>query len=61
MHKLYIPQPGSRDAPLSEAVVSLMTSRRLSGHPFAVEYERQYHTGITYAKHYHPYSLTHLE
>ena len=61
MHKLYIPEPGSRDAPLSEAVVSLMTSRRLSGHPFAVEYERQYHTGITYAKHYHPYSLTHLE
>jgi hypothetical protein len=40
MHKLYIPQPGQRHAPLTEEVVSLMTSRSLSGHPIAVEYER---------------------
>ncbi|KAI9454567.1 hypothetical protein BJY52DRAFT_720687 [Lactarius psammicola] len=38
LHRLYIPQPGPRHAPLREAVVSLMTSRRLSGHPIAVEY-----------------------
>ena len=40
LHGLYIPQPGPRDAPLREAVVSFMTSRRLSGHPIAVQYER---------------------
>jgi hypothetical protein len=39
MHKLYIPQPGKRRAPLREEVVSLMTSRELSGCPIAVEYE----------------------
>ena len=40
LHKLYIPQPSPRHAPLREAVASLMTSRSLSGHPIAVEYER---------------------
>ena len=40
LHKLYIPQPGPRDAFLREAVVSFMISRRLSGHPIEVEYER---------------------
>jgi hypothetical protein len=50
LHKLYIPHPGPRHAPLREAVVSLMTSRRLSGHPIAVEYERlSTDESITYA------------
>ena len=40
LHKLYIPQPGPRDAALREAVVSFMISRRLSGNPIVVEYER---------------------
>ena len=40
LHKLYIPQPGSRDAVLREAVVSFMISRRRSGHPIKVEYEQ---------------------
>ncbi|KAH8978460.1 hypothetical protein EDB92DRAFT_583766 [Lactarius akahatsu] len=43
LHKLYIAQPGPRYAPLRKAVVSFMTSRRLSGHPIAVEYERLRH------------------
>ena len=40
LHGLYIPQPGPHHVPLREAVVSFMTSRRLSGRPIAVEYER---------------------
>ncbi|KAI9449235.1 hypothetical protein BJY52DRAFT_270560 [Lactarius psammicola] len=40
LHKLYIWQPGPRYAPLREAVVSFVTSRRLSGHHIAVEYEQ---------------------
>jgi hypothetical protein len=40
MHKLYVP-PMPRHALLSEEVVSLMTSRRLSGRPIAVEYGRR--------------------
>ena len=40
---LYIPQPGPRHTPLREALVSFMTSRRLSGHPIAVEYEQLSH------------------
>ena len=40
MDKLYIPQPGPCHAFLREAVVSFMVSRRLSGHPIAVEYEQ---------------------
>jgi hypothetical protein len=40
LHKLYISQPGPRNAPLREATVSFMISRRLSGHPIGVEYER---------------------
>ncbi|KAI9443730.1 hypothetical protein BJY52DRAFT_443861 [Lactarius psammicola] len=43
LHKLYIQPPGPRHAPLSDAVVSFMTSRRLSGHPIAVEYEQSCH------------------
>ncbi|KAH9042832.1 hypothetical protein EDB84DRAFT_1472611 [Lactarius hengduanensis] len=39
LHGLYIPQPGPRHAPLREAIVSFMTSRRFSGHPIRVEYE----------------------
>jgi hypothetical protein len=67
MHKLYIPQLEPRHTPLSDALVSFMTSRTLFGHPIAVEYERQCHiselrgTGIIYAKRYHRYSLTRLE
>ena len=41
LHKLYVRQPGPRDAVLREAVVSFMISRRLSGHSIEVEYERQ--------------------
>ncbi|KAH8994821.1 hypothetical protein EDB92DRAFT_228231 [Lactarius akahatsu] len=40
LHELYIAQPGPRHAPLREAVVSFMTSCRLSGHSMAVEYEQ---------------------
>jgi hypothetical protein len=64
LHKLYIPQPEPRHAPLSEATVSFMTSRRLSGHPIAVEYERLCRiselrgTGTIYAQCLHRYSLT---
>ncbi|KAH8984731.1 hypothetical protein EDB92DRAFT_1467987 [Lactarius akahatsu] len=43
MHKLCLPQPGQRYAPLKEAVVSFVISRRLSGHHIAVEYERLSH------------------
>ncbi|KAH8994153.1 hypothetical protein EDB86DRAFT_3078357 [Lactarius hatsudake] len=43
LHALYIAQPGPRHAPLREAVVSFMTSRRLSGHHIVVEYERLSH------------------
>ncbi|KAI9450236.1 hypothetical protein BJY52DRAFT_199217 [Lactarius psammicola] len=43
LHKLYIPQPWPRHASLREAVVSFMTSCRLSGHPIAVEYEQLRH------------------
>ena len=54
LHKLYILQPGPRDAVLREVVVSIMISRRLSGHPIEVEYERpcdinnQLETGAVY-------------
>jgi hypothetical protein len=41
LHKLCIHQPGPRHVPLREAVVTFMVSRRLSGHPIEVEYERQ--------------------
>ncbi|KAH9066562.1 hypothetical protein EDB87DRAFT_436977 [Lactarius vividus] len=40
LQKLYIREPGPRHVPLREAVVSLMMSRRLSGHRIEVEYER---------------------
>ena len=46
LHKLCIREPGPRYAPLREAVVSLMVSRRLSCRLLEVEYERQ---GITHA------------
>ncbi|KAH9059933.1 hypothetical protein EDB87DRAFT_679476 [Lactarius vividus] len=39
LHKLYVPQPGPRHAPLREAIASFMTSRRLSGRLIRVEYE----------------------
>ena len=38
--KLYIPQPGPCHAFVREAVVSVMISCRLSGHPIEVEYEQ---------------------
>ena len=56
LHKLYIPQPGPRDAVLRETVVSFMISRRLSSHPIEVEYERpcdineQHDTGTVYVQ-----------
>ena len=45
LYKLYILQPVPRYVPLKEAVASFMTSRRLSGHPIVVEYERLRHIG----------------
>ena len=41
LYKLYLPQPGSRHARVSEGMVSFMTSRWHSGYPIAVEYERR--------------------
>jgi hypothetical protein len=41
LHKLYIPQPESIRARLTGAVVSFMSSRQLSGHPIAAEYEQR--------------------
>jgi hypothetical protein len=64
LHKLYVLQPGPRRAPMREAVVSFMTSRRLSGHPITVEYERLCHTseaGTMYAPCHYQSSLTRLE
>ena len=43
LHKLRIRQPVPRYAPLTRFAMSLMTSRRLSGQPIAVEYERLWH------------------
>jgi hypothetical protein len=39
LQKLYVTRPGPYHAPSREAVLSFMTSRRLSGHPITVEYE----------------------
>jgi hypothetical protein len=39
LHKLYLPHPGPCHAPLSEAIVSFMTSHWRSGYPIGVEYE----------------------
>jgi hypothetical protein len=47
LQKLYVLQPEPRYSPLRDAVVSFMTSRRLSGHPITVEYERLRHIGGT--------------
>ena len=41
IHKFCIRQPGPHYEPVRKAVMSLMASRRLSGPPIAVEYERQ--------------------
>jgi hypothetical protein len=68
LHKLYIPQPGPGHEPLMEAVESFMISRRLSGHPIAMEYEQLCYlnelsgTGMAYIQ-CHPrcYVLTRLE
>ncbi|KAH9068251.1 hypothetical protein EDB83DRAFT_2593538 [Lactarius deliciosus] len=40
LHKLCMAKPGPCHAPLMEAVVSFVASRRLSGHSMAVEYEQ---------------------
>ena len=64
LHKLYLPQPGPRHAFVREAVVSVMISRRLSGHPIEVEYEQpcnineQCETGTVYDQCKDRYSLT---
>jgi hypothetical protein len=64
LHKLYIPQPVPRHAPLTEIVLSFMTSRRLSDHHIAVEYERSsqvselHGAGAMYAECHHHRSLT---
>jgi hypothetical protein len=68
LHELRVSQPGPRHAPLSEAVVSFLTSRRVSGHPIVAEYERICHTsdlttdlrrtGEVYARCHRHYSLT---
>ena len=67
LHKLYILQPGPRYLPLREAVVSFMTSRRLSGHHMAVEYQRLWPvgelggTGTVIRQFQDHYSLTRLK
>jgi hypothetical protein len=63
LQKLYIPQPGPHHAPLREAIVSFMISRRLSGYPIDVEYERigqleSIGTGTMFAQCRHRHSLT---
>jgi hypothetical protein len=56
LHGFYVSQPEPCRGSLREAVASFMASRRLSGHPVAVEYEPLYHiseqceTGKVYAK-----------
>jgi hypothetical protein len=60
LHKLYIPQPTPRHAPLNGAVVSFMSSYQLSGHPIAVEYDQR-GTGIVYSQCQDHNSLTHFE
>ena len=55
LHKLYVRHPGPHDAVLREEVVSFMISRRLSGHPMEVDYERpcdieQHDTGTVYGQ-----------
>ena len=63
---IYIPQPGPRNAPLRQALVSFMTSRRLSGHPIVVEYEQLSHmselsgAGTKYPQCRRHCSLTHF-
>jgi hypothetical protein len=47
LYKLYIPQPAPCHAPFTVAVESFIVSRRLSGHPISVEYERR-GTGTVY-------------
>ena len=39
LHKLYIPRVKCHDATVRKSLVSLSTSRRLSGHPITVEFE----------------------
>ena len=64
LHKHLIPQLGPH---MREAVVSLMVSRRLSGHPITVEYEPLYHIsepggiGTMSAQCHHYHSLTRLK
>ena len=64
MDKLYLLQPGPSHALLREGVVSAMVSRRLSGHPIEVEYERpcdineQHELGIVYGQCKDHYLLT---
>jgi hypothetical protein len=63
LHKLYIAQPEPRHAPLREATVSFMTSRRLSGRPIMVEYEQpclseSLGAGTIYSQCHRRYSLT---
>ena len=63
---IYIPQPGPCHVPLRQALVSFMTSRRLSGHPIAVEYEQLSRmsglsgAGTKYAQCHRHCSLTHF-
>lgn len=60
LYKLYIRQPAPRHAPLTGAVESLITSRRLSGHPIAVEYERR-GTGTVYDQLQYHYLLSRFD
>jgi hypothetical protein len=43
LQKLYIPEPRLGYTPYRAAIVSIVTSRRVSGHHIAVEYERLRH------------------
>jgi hypothetical protein len=51
LHKLYISPPGPPDVSLTRAAaraaLAFMTSRRLSGHPIFVEFERLCHTQVS--------------
>jgi hypothetical protein len=55
--KLHILQPEPCHAPLTGGVESLIISRRLSGHPIAVEFER-HGTGTVYDQSQDHYSLS---
>ena len=66
LYKLYISQAGPPHSPLTDEIVSLMISRRLSSHTIAVEYEQPSNSelreiGTMYASCHCHYLLTRLD